>query len=99
TIKIHAAHTRLRAEGDELRPQLLKVALTEIEFLLRQHHNTAAFRRFIGERRNLGSIRELIGCDALCRDKVGCLPVPERDRAGLTQQHYTPTARSLSCAS
>ena len=36
--------------------QCVNVTLTQLEALLGQHHDTAAFRRFVGKRGELGGI-------------------------------------------
>ena len=55
-VQIHAAHARLRRERDEVACELVHFAAAQIEFFLRQHHDAAAFRRFVGERRELRGI-------------------------------------------
>jgi hypothetical protein len=54
--KVDAAHARLRREGHEGRRRLGKVAPTQPKALFRQHDNRAAFRRFVGQRRQLRGV-------------------------------------------
>ena len=93
---LDAAHARLRRERDEL--GAVQLAAAEAVALLREHDDRAALGRLVGEARELGRIGELLLGDARGRDEVGCLPVAERDRAGLVEQQRRAVARGFDGA-
>ena len=53
---VQAAHARLRGERDELGLVLGDLAAAQAVFLLRQHHDAAAFGRFVGKAGKLRGI-------------------------------------------
>ena len=69
-VKIHAAHARLRGEGHERRVRLVHFAGAQVELLLGQHHDAAAFGRFVGERAQLRGIGEAFRLDARRGDET-----------------------------
>src|ERR1035437_253632 len=96
--EIHAAHARLRSERDELRVGRRDFASAQTKFFLRQHHDTAAFGRFVGERRELRGVGETLDGDEWRRNKLRRLTVAERDRAGFVEQQHVHVSRSLDRA-
>ena len=58
--QVDTAHARLRGEAEERRVQRRHVALANVEALFREHDDTAAFGRFVGERRELRGVREIV---------------------------------------
>ena len=80
--------------GTKVASRLPRVALAQVEALLGEHDDAAAFRRLVGERRELRGIGELLLRDAGRRHEGRGLPVAERDGAGLVeQQHVDVTGR------
>ena len=59
-FEVDAAHARLRRELVEHVRRGGEVAAAQLELLLRQHDDRAALRRFVGERRELRRIGELL---------------------------------------
>ena len=55
-VDVNPAHPGLGGKGHEGGVQRLQIALAQIKALLCQHHDAAAFRRFVGQRRELGGI-------------------------------------------
>ncbi len=93
---IDAAHAGLRCERHELRGSRLQFTLTQPEFLLRQHHDAAAFRRFIGQRSQLRSVGENALFHARRRQECHRLTIAQGDRASLVQQQYVDIASCLN---
>ncbi len=58
--KFDAAHPRLRGEGNERRAQFVHVAAAQAVLLLGQHDDAAAFRRFVGQRRQLRGVGQIV---------------------------------------
>ena len=83
---IDTAHAGLRGERNKRRGQLLHVAAADAVFLLCQHHDRTALRRFVRERRQLGRIRQFLLGDAADGTEFRRLPVAERNGAGLVEQ-------------
>ena len=69
-VKIDAAHARLRGEWHKCRLQLVHFARAQSEFLLGQHDDAAAFRRFIGERAQLRGIGKIVPLRRRARDET-----------------------------
>src|SRR5471030_3242935 len=57
---VRAAHARLRRERHEAGAECGDVTLAQVELLLRQHHDAAAFGRFVGERGELGRVGQIV---------------------------------------
>ena len=57
-LNVNAAHAGLRREGNERGVQALYVALAQVKALLGEDHDTAAFRRFIGQRGKLRRVSQ-----------------------------------------
>ena len=53
---------------------------------LREYRDGAAFGCLVGDRRELGGIRQILNLDTEGWNKFGCHPVAERDRAGLVEE-------------
>ena len=64
-------------------------------FLFYQDHDAAAFGSLVGKRCQLGSFRQIPDIRPVNRDQFDCLPVAERDRAGLVEQEDIDVARCL----
>ena len=95
SVEVDATHPRLRSEGDELRAERLHVAAADAVPFLGQHDDRPTFRGFVGEARQLGGIGEIPFTHARRRQEVGCLPVAERDCAGLVEQEHVHVAGGL----
>ena len=95
---IDAAHACLRSERHELHVVLLQVAFAQAEFFLGKHHDTATFRRFIGERCQLRRVGKYFDRNTRCRMERHGLAVAERDRAGFIEQQHIDVARRLDRA-
>ena len=72
-----------------------KLAATEAEFFLGEHHDTAALGRLVSERGELRGIREAFEGNAGRGDEVAGLAVTERDRAGFVEQENVDVSRGL----
>ena len=57
---VHAAHARVRGERHERGAERAQIALAQLEALLGEHHDAAAFRRLIGQRGELRGIGEFL---------------------------------------
>ena len=66
--EVDAAHARLRGERHERAVQRRQIALAELEALLREHDDAAAFRRLVGERGELRGVGQLLLADARRRE-------------------------------
>ncbi len=66
-----------------------------VVFLLRQHDDRAALRRFVRQRGELRGIGQLRSRDAGQREELGRLAVAERDGAGLVEQQRVDVAGRL----
>ena len=91
-VQVDAAHAGLRRERDEMCAKIMDVAPAQVVGLLGQHDDAAPFRRFVGQRGKLGGVRQLLGRNALGRDKCRRLPVAQRDGARLVQQQHVHVA-------
>ena len=78
--------------------QRLQIALAQIKALFCQHHDAAAFRRFVGQRRQLGGIGKGFLFHALRRQECRSLAVAEGNGAGFVQQQDVDVARRLNRA-
>jgi hypothetical protein len=76
----------LRAEGDEFCAHTAEVAATEIVFFLSEHDDGSAFRRFVGERRELGDVGKALGADVGSGEELGGLAIAEGDGSGLVEE-------------
>ena len=63
-VQVHAAHARLRGEGDERGPELLDLALADPVLLLGEDDDAPALRRLVGEGGELGGVGEIALRDA-----------------------------------
>ena len=93
TVEIDAADARLRGEGNERRMQRRHIAPAYAVFLLRQHDDGAAFRRFIGQRGELRGVGQIAFVDAGQGQKFSRLTIAQRDRAGFVEQQRVHVAR------
>ena len=82
-VNVHAAHARLRGEGNEVGLVGRHFASANVVFLFGQHHNGAALGGFVGQAGELRGIGQVGFGDAVQRDELHRLAVPERNRAGL----------------
>ncbi len=96
-IDVDAAHARLRAEGHEGCLEFVQLTRTNAH-ALGQHHDRAAFGRFVGERGQLCRVGEFGHLDAFCMPEASGLSVAERDRAGLVEQQHVDVARRFDRA-
>ena len=69
-----------------------KVAAAHVVTLLRQNDDRAAFRGFIGERRELRGIGKVIFFNPACWVELRGGAIAERDRAGFVEQEYVHVA-------
>ncbi|CCJ97369.1 hypothetical protein BN130_3965 [Cronobacter malonaticus 507] len=91
-LHVDAAHARLGGKGHKGGLKTLNVALAQVKALLRQHHDAAAFRRFIGKRGQLGGISQRFLIHAGGGQEVRGLTVAERDGAGFIEQQHVHIA-------
>ena len=96
--KVDAAHPRLRSEVHEVRAERGDVALAQLETLLGENDDAAPFRRFVGERGELGRVGEFGLADPVGRQEGAGLAVAEGDGAGLVEQQYVDVAGGLDRA-
>ena len=89
---VDAAHLRVGGERDELRVVRGDVAAAQAVLLLGEHDDRAAFRRFVGQARELRGIGHLAFGDAGRRQELHGLAAAERDRAGLVEQQRVDVA-------
>jgi hypothetical protein len=75
--------------------QLVHLPRAQSEFLLRQDHNAAPLRRFVGERRELRGIRELFFRDPRRRMKRYRHAVAHGDRARFIEQQHIDITRGF----
>src|SRR5262245_46058148 len=92
TFEVHATHAGLRRERHEGAPERGEVALTQVELLLREDHDRAAFGRLVGDRGELGCFGKLLLGNAGRRKERGGLAIAERDRAGLVEEQDVDVA-------
>ena len=93
---VDAAHARLRREGDVHGLRLRKGRFIDgrLAQVACERDDAAAFRRFIGQRRQPCRLGQLLGRHTRRRDEARGLAVAVRDRAGLVeQQHIHVTGR------
>ena len=95
---LDAGDARLRGERHELRVKLGHIAAANVVFLLGEHDDRAALRRFVGKRGQLRRIGQLGSVTPAERDELGRQAVAERDRAGLVEQQRVHVARRLDGA-
>ena len=91
-VQVHAAHTGLRRERDEVRFVLRHLAAAEGVFFLRQHHDGTAFGSFIGQARKLRAVGKLVLGSTADGNEFDGLTVAERDGSGLIQQQSVDVA-------
>src|SRR5262249_49125485 len=84
--EIHAAHASLGGERNEPRVRLRDVTSAQLELLFGQHNDGAAFRRFIGQRRELSGISQTFWFDIGGRNERRRHTVAQRDGASLVEQ-------------
>src|SRR5579872_7476017 len=96
-IQVHARHAGLRGKRDKLHVVLSQFASPQPVFFFSQHHNGAAFRCLVGQRRKLRRAGHFLHGDSRGRHESHRLPVPQRDGAGLVQQQRVDIARGLHC--
>ena len=58
-FQVDTAHAGVGGEWHESGAERMDVTLTQVEVLLGQHHDAAAFRCFVCQRSELGGIGEL----------------------------------------
>jgi len=91
---VHPGEAGIGAEGDDLGIRRVQVALQTV-FFLRQHHDGAALRRFVGHRCDQGDLGQFLFGMAVHRDKGHRLPIAQGDGAGLVEQHDVDVAGGL----
>ena len=84
--------------GTKVALERLHVPLAQAERRLRQHDDAPAFRRLVGERRELRGIAEVARRDPRRGMERRRLAVAERDGAGLVEQQDVDVARRLDRA-
>ena len=94
-VEIHAAHARVGGERNEVRFVLRDFAAAQAVLLFGQHHDGAAFRRFVGQARKLRGVGQFVFRDAADGDELHGLAVAQRDGAGLIQQQRVHVARGF----
>ncbi len=72
--------------------QGVNVALANLETLLGQYHDAAPFRRFVGQRGELGSVGQFGLGHAIGWQEGRGLAIAERDRAGLVHEQHIDVA-------
>ena len=97
-LEVDAADARLGRELVKRVRETREVAAAQLESLLGEHHDRPALRRLVGERRELGDVREVLLRDARGRVERRGLPVAERDGAGLVEQQHVDVAGRLDRA-
>ena len=97
-VEIHARHAGLRGERNKHRIVRSQFAPAQPIFLLHQHDDGAAFRCFVGERRELRGVGEFGFGDSGAGMKSGGLAIAERDRSGLVEQQDVHVAGSFDRA-
>ena len=75
-------------ERHEGRAERSQIPLPQVEALLGQHHDAASLRSFVGERRQLGSVSQLLLRDPGRRQEGRRLAIAERDGPRLVQQQH-----------
>ena len=75
--------------------QGVDVPLAEAVLFLGQHHDAAAFRRFIGERGELGGVRQSLDVDAFRGQEGHGLAIAQGDGARLVQEQHVDIAGGL----
>ena len=79
--------------------QFVQLAPAQAVFFLGQHDNAAAFRRFVGERRELRGFGHRFLRHARRGKEFRGLAIAERDRAGLVEQQHIHVAGGFDRAS
>ena len=79
--------------------ELVHLACADAVFFLGEHHDGAAFGRFVRKRRQLRRIGQFLFAHAADRPEGRRLTVAERDRAGLVEQERIDVAGRLDGAS
>ena len=97
SFEIDAAHPRVGRERNERRLVFRDVAAPQAIFLFRQDHDRPAFRRFIGQAGQLRCIGQFLVVDSVDRQELDCLPISQRDRAGLVEQQRVDVAGGFHC--
>ncbi|CCJ81125.1 hypothetical protein BN134_1855 [Cronobacter dublinensis 1210] len=92
-LDVNPAHARLGGKGYKRRLKTLHVALAQVKALLGEHHDAAAFRRFVGKRGELRGVRQRFFIDARRGQERGGLTVAKRDGAGFIKQQHVHIAR------
>ena len=94
-VHVDAAHARLGRERHKRRPHGLDIALAYAILFFCQDDDAAALWGLIGERGQLGGIRQFPDLHPLSREERRGLTVAEGDRAGLVEQQHVHIARGL----
>jgi hypothetical protein len=97
-VEIDPAHARLGGERHEAGVEAGHVAGADAIGLLGQHHDRAALRRLVGERRQLGGVGEIRLGHAGDRPERSRLAVAQGDRTGLVEEQRVDVARRLDRA-
>src|SRR5580692_1364791 len=97
-VHVHAGHTRLRRKGNEDGIMGSKLSAAKAIFFLGQHHDGAAFGRFVRKRSELRGAGELHFRDVGARVKRSRLPVAERDGTGFVEKKNVNVSRRLDGA-
>src|ERR1019366_5529476 len=98
--QIHATHAGLRGERHKLRVRRSDFTSAQTKFFLRQHHDAAAFGRFVGERRELCGVgrRSMVTSGAGMNSVAWRLPsvmVPVLSSSSTSTSPDASTARPL----
>ena len=78
--------------------ELVHLAGADAVFFLGEHHDRTPFGRFVGKRRQLCRIGQLLFAHAADRPEGRGLTVAERDRPGLVEQERIDVAGRLDGA-
>ena len=89
---VHPAHAGMGREVHKVGIQGLNVTFAQLEALLGQDHDAAPFRRFIGQRGELGCIGQFGLSHAIGWQESGSLAIAERDRACLVHEQHIDVA-------
>src|SRR5262249_61649366 len=97
-VSVDAAHPALSRDWNEISPDLCEVTPTVAVFLLGEHPDGPTFGGLVGERSQLGRIRQFLFGDAPHRFELGRLAIAERNGAGLVEKQRIDVARRLDGA-
>ena len=93
--QVHAAHARLRREGDERGLAVAQFPSAQLEFVLGEDDDRAPLRRLVGQRGELRRIGQAFRRDPGRGNELRGHAVAQGDRAGLVQQQHVDVAGRL----